>query len=263
MMTKDPAVSMLRMRDQAIELCQKRVVENEDEELVGAWTMLSPQTSDTLTAQPFEEVVLLLTDAAVYLCRFDWNLDKVSSFERVELAHVEHLKFGTYITSTISPTQTDEIKNVGLVITYRPGSRDVLRVNTRSLSSLATRITAAPGGPAAGLASLLGRAGAGGGKPNAPPTEKRIALKALYAQTSVAETGGDSSAPQAKLTEIQLVVSICSEIERLALLSKPRFAGSERESLIDGGDIVSLAEARKSTGLLEHLGHSIKKMVWA
>ena len=264
MMTKDPAVSMLRMREQAIELCQKRVIENESEELVGAWTMLSPPLSDTLTTQPFEEVVLLLTDAAVYLCRFDWNLDKVSSFERVELAHVEHLKFGTYITSTISSTQTDEIKNVGLVITYRPGSRDVLRVNTRSLSSLASRVrTAGPGGPAAGLASLLSRASGGGGKPSAEPEQKRIALKALYAHTSIAETGGESAAPQAKLTEIQLVVSICAEIERLALLSKPRFAGSERESLIEGGDIVSLAEARKSTGLLEHLGHSIKKMVWA
>ena len=107
MMTKDPAVSMQNMRQQAIELCQKRVVADEAEEFIGGWTFLSPTTPDTIRAAVFEEVVLLLTDAALYLCRFDWNLDKVSSFERVDLAHVQKIKFGTYITSTISAAQID------------------------------------------------------------------------------------------------------------------------------------------------------------
>src|SRR4051794_11252133 len=82
MMTKDPAVSMTKMREQAIELCQQRVVADEAEEFVGGWTMLTPRVPDTVkttTAQPLEEAVLLLTDAALYLCRFDWNLDKVRS----------------------------------------------------------------------------------------------------------------------------------------------------------------------------------------
>jgi hypothetical protein len=36
-----------------------------------------------------------------------------------------------------------------------------------------------------------------------------------------------------------------------------------KEDWVDEGDIISLAEARKSTGLLEQLGHSLKKLVWA
>ena len=64
MMTKDPAVSMMKMRDQAIELCQKRVVADESEEFIGGWTLLTPTSPDTIRSASFEEVVLLLTDVA-------------------------------------------------------------------------------------------------------------------------------------------------------------------------------------------------------
>ncbi|KAK0728398.1 SacI homology domain-containing protein [Lasiosphaeria miniovina] len=274
MMTKDPAMSMQKMREQAIELCQKRVVADESEELVGGWTLLTPQVPDTVRAASLEEAVLLLTDVALYLCRFDWNLDKVSSFERVSLAHIQKIKFGTYITSTISPAHVDEMRNVGLVIEYKPGSTDITRVNTRSLSSNPGK---APGsdvnaevanrpntssGPAGAIAGFLSR------RPQATPPRK-IALKALYSQTSVADPTATKlpNEPGAitRLTEIQQVVVIAAEIERLALLSQPRLAGKKPEDagLIEKGDIISLAEAKRNTGLLEQLGHSIKKLVWA
>jgi hypothetical protein len=275
MMTQDPAVSTQRMREQAIELCQKRVVADESEEFIGGWSMLAPSVPNSVKAQTFDEAVLLLTDAALYLCRFDWNLDKVSSFERVELAHVQNIRFGTYITSTISPAQVDELRNVGLVISYKPGSNDITRINTRSLSSVSSALkaradteSAMADVPTLGFAGLLNR------RPQPTPPRK-IALKALYAATSIADPaskegvrssagGGDDAGP-ARLTEIQQVVSIAAEIERLAVMSQPRFAGGKPEDrgLVEKGDIISLAEARRSTGLLEQLGHSIKKLVWA
>lgn len=303
MMTKDPGVSMLKLREQAIELCQKRVIADESEELVGGWTLLAPTTPDTIRSASFEEVVLLLTDVALYLCRFDWNLDKVSSFERVGLAHVQKIKFGTYITSTISPAQLDELRNVGLVIEYRPGSADVTRVNTRSLSSswgsksqaASERDTVeadkanktAPSAPPpekkpgaaapqtgpgpSGIAAFLSRSV---GLPQPAPPTRKIALKALHSQTSAASVGaGEADEPGAitKLTEIQEVVVIAAEIERLAIKNQPELLDDGRGgrknsgevSLIERGDIISLAEARKNTSVLETLGHSIKKMVWA
>ncbi len=257
MKTKDPAVSMQKMREQAIELCQKRVVADESEEFIGGWTLMSPHVSDSLLAKPFDEVVFLLTDRALYLCRFDWTLDKVSSFERVDLSHIEKIKFGTYITATISPSQTDELRNFGLVITYRPGSDDVKRINTRSLSSLTARDSS---GPAAAPAALAGFLAARRPNPAAEADRRNfLALKALHSETAQTAEPGEL----VKLTEIQQVVTICAEVERLALLSKPVVAGTKRETILEKGDVVSLAEARKSTGLLEHLGHSIKKMVWA
>lgn len=252
MMTKDPAVSMQKMREQAIELCQRRVVADESEEFIGGWTMLSPHVSDSLTTQPFEEVVLMLTDKALYLCRFDWNLDKVSSFERVELAHIKKIRFGTYIISTNSQAQMDENKNVGLLVSYGPGTNDDVRFNTRSLTSLTAKARAKA--PTSGIAGFLGR------RNNEPATEKKMAFKALSSQSARAGVGTDT----AKLSEIQQVVTICAEIERLALQTKPDPKGTDPPStLIEKGDIISLADAKKNTGLLEQLGYSIKKMVWA
>jgi hypothetical protein len=291
---------MANMREQAIELSQKRVIADESEEFIGGWTFLTPHVPDTVRAAALEEAVLLLTDRALYLCRFDWNLDKVSSFERVDLAHIRKIKFGTYITSTMSAAQVDDMRNVGLVIEYKPGNTDITRVNTRSISSMASTPkphnpdgTAAPAEdtniqqqqqqssqPGTAASALTNIAGFLTRKPQVIPPRK-IALKALYSQTSIADpaavatTAATKSAQHhpgatTRLTEIQQVVVIAAEIERLALASrKPRFAteknkkSNETAGLIEKGDIISLAEAKRNTGLLEQLGHSIKKFVWA
>lgn len=275
MMTKDPAVSMQNMRQQAIELCQKRVIADEAEEFIGGWTLLTPLVPDTVRSASLEEAVLLLTDVALYLCRFDWNLDKVSSFERVDLAHVQKIKFGTYITSTISPAQTDEMRNVGLVIEYKPGLTDITRVNTRSLSSMSdtprahesdedaaqdSEPTAAPA--PSGIAGFLSRRP----QPSAP---RKIALKVLHSQTSAADPAAkgklDEPGAITRLSEIQQLLVIANEIERLAIRNQPRLAGKKTEeaTLVEKADIISLAEAKRNTTLLEQLGHSIKKLVWA
>lgn len=274
MMTKDPAVSIQKMRDQAIELCQKRVVSDDKEEFIGGWTFLSPAVTNSLTATPFQEVVFLLTDTALYLCRFDWNLDKVSSFDRVELSHVQNVKFGTYITSTLSSTQIDESKNIGLVVTYKPGSNDYRRVNTRSLSSVkggdgdgasgdanhnlpeASSTNAGTSPVQNRLTGLLNR------KPPPPAETKKIALKAPYTKSSITDTSGGAGS---SMTEQQLVNTVCHEIERLAFLNQPvsGTAEAKRASMIEEGEIVSLAEAKKNVGIFETLGYSIKRLVWA
>ena len=80
MMSADPGMSMQKIRENAINTSIKIVIEDGKEDLVGGWTMLSPSKSNSLTALPFEETVMLLTDLAVYRVCFDWNSDKVISF---------------------------------------------------------------------------------------------------------------------------------------------------------------------------------------
>ncbi|KAH8687230.1 SacI homology domain-containing protein [Tricladium varicosporioides] len=253
LMSRDPGVSMQKMRQQAIEACQKLVVADEEEEFIGGWALLTPQVPNTIKSTPFEESILLLTDAALYSCRFDWNLEKVSSFERVSLEHILSIKLGTYITSTLSASQSDEKRNVGFVITYREGVNDISRVNTRSLANVSRLDMDLLGGssttPQSGLAALLGRPPI--------PANRVLALKALPSRPAVAK-GTDNT-----LTEIDQAKTICSEIERIALHGQVIEVGAERKPLIEMGDIISLAEARKSTGLLEQLGHSFKKLIWA
>lgn len=274
MMTKDPAVSIQKMREQAIELCQKRVVSDDKEEFIGGWTFLSPAVTDSLTATPFQEVVLLLTDTAMYLCRFDWNLDKVSSFDRTDLSHVQSIKVGTYITSTLSTTQTDESKNVGLVVTYKPGSNDYHRVNTRSLSSVKGGDGDGPNGDVshnppeasftnAGTSPVQNRlTGLLNRKPSPPTQTRKIALKAPYTKSSITDASGGIGSI---ISEKQLVNTVCHEIERLAFLNQPVSGTAEekRKSMIENGEIVSLAEAKKNVGIFETLGYNIKRLVWA
>ncbi|KAI0473097.1 SacI homology domain-containing protein [Xylariaceae sp. FL0804] len=287
MMTKDPGVSMTKMREMAIETSHKIAIEDSNEDFIGGWTLLSPHTSDTIRSFPFEEAVLLLTDAALYLCRFDWSLDKVSSFERVELSHVLGMKIGTYITSTTSSGQANESKNVGMVISYEPGQADIKRTNTRSLSSASGPPSGQPSAPASGVLNQ-GLLNAISGNSNKPQQRgrgapKRIALKALYAHNSRTDAMGVNSK---KMTELEQINVIASEIERLVVkLDNNHNSGSsqqqvsegeggeggdgegeqgrDRKSMIERGDIISLAEARKSTGILEQLRHSLKKLVWA
>ena len=256
MATKDPAVSVARMREQAIELCQKRVVADEREEFHGGWVLMSPNLPDTVKSLPMEEVVLLLTDAALYLCRFDWNLDKVSSFDRVQLANITHIKFGTYITSTISPSQVDELRNVGFVVSYQPGKSNITRTNTRTFSSLEDAEPKAPANSEKDASQPATLASRLAGKPNASPV-KALVFKAPQTDSSIAMTGHGPLQ-----TEIQQVVTICAEIERLVLGSQPQKDEKDRESIIEKGEIISLDAAKRNTGLFEQLGYSIKRLVW-
>lgn len=264
MMTKDPAVSVVKMRERAVELCQKRVIADLTEEMHGGWVLISPDSADTLKSVVMQEIVLLLTDAALYICRFDWDLDKVSSFERVNLGKITLLKFGTYITSTISPSHTDEERNVGFVVTYEPSKTDVVRTNTRTLSSNGDLVS--PSTPVATPREI-------------PKTEKRssaifpslftvresptcrsFAFKAPYIDSS---TAAKSLVPTQ--TEIQQVVTICADIERLVFQAqrKPEQDASNNNTIIEKGDIISLDAAKRNTTLFEQLGHSLKRLVWA
>ncbi|KAI4193495.1 MAG: hypothetical protein LQ348_002857 [Seirophora lacunosa] len=271
MMSNDPAISMHTVRANAIETSSKIVVADQSEDLVGAWTLMSPFEPNTVRTFPFEEIILLLTDAALYAVRFDWNSEKVSSFERVDLCSVTGIMHGTYITSTLTATQTDESKNVGLVIKYRPGKEDIARVNTRSLSTAVcqdfkcdrdanfARTTA--------TGNLFNPSGMGllprsSGKTAKGQDPKILAFKALPARSSFATikagTGGT-------ISEKQLVSDICDNIRRAAY-GEEGTAGSDtglRGGFVENREIVSLKEARRSTGYLEQWGHELKKLVWA
>lgn len=107
----------------------------EDEDLISGWTLHTPSQANTLRSQPLEECVLLLTDAALYAVRFDWNTEKVGSYERVALGDITGIRRGTYITSTLGAKNLDEERNVGFVVTFKQRGSGVQRVNTRSLQT--------------------------------------------------------------------------------------------------------------------------------
>ncbi|KAI9849158.1 MAG: hypothetical protein M1837_005388 [Sclerophora amabilis] len=322
MMSADPAISMDKVRQNAIDTSTKIVVADQSEDLIGGWTLLSPHSENTLRSFPFIENILLLTEGALYVVRFDWHTEKVSSFERVALHHVLGLQVGTYITSTLATAHTDPKRNVGFVVKYKPSKEDVVRVNTRSLKS--DIVGGADGedgktvagddsqfsAPSAAAASLISNLTSapwprdsqqqrGRGSRKEATATRILAFKALPAQSSLATQGeGDDNMPdtgngksrnstaRANMrragppNELATIKGICEEIERAATAGdsitsvrhktegefeqEPQQEHEHRSrSLIEEKDLISLSEARKSTGLLEQLGYELKKLVWA
>lgn len=248
MQSADPGISVQKLRQNAIDTSCRIVISDQSEEFLGGWTMLSPRQPSTLRTLPFEESVLLLTDAAVYSCRFDWDTDKVISFERIDLRSVSRITYGTYITSILTEPQMDAKTNVGLVISYRDGDTNALRVNTRSLHSQVNP-KALGGGPQPSEWDIYSWFNG----------SKRVksrfnAFKALPLSNSATQN-------RTAVSEIDFVRSICEDVER-AMLAGERGQG-ERHSVTEESDIISLVEAKRRTGYLEHLVYDIKKLVWA
>ncbi|KAF4300789.1 Synaptojanin [Botryosphaeria dothidea] len=135
MKAQDYAIDLRKVRQLAISRCAELVIEDPQEDLVHGWTLSCPAKSNSLRALPFEECVLLLTERALYFCRFDWGTEKVREFERIELEDLTGLTKGAYITSTLAPRHMDESKNVGFLVEYVHKGPNLVRVNTRSLSN--------------------------------------------------------------------------------------------------------------------------------
>ncbi|KAJ5314585.1 pantothenate transporter [Penicillium atrosanguineum] len=255
--TTDPGISVQKIRQNAIDTSCKIVISSPSEEFLGGWTMLTPRQPNTLRTLPFEESVLLLTDAAVYSCRFDWETDKVLSFERIDLRSISRIHYGTYITSILTDTQANERSNVGLVVVYRDGDTNALRVNTRSLQTNvrpAALETTSSNGEWDLVSWLRGTKRA---------TTRFVAFKSMPMSNPV-PSPRPRLGPNAGIVtvkELDRVRGICQEIERAMLAGDSQNVDST--SVVEQSDIISLADAKKRTGILEYLVYDIKKMVWA
>lgn len=248
--SQDYALDMRRIRRNAIDVCAKIVLENPKEHLLGGWTLSCPREANTVRTSPFEECVLLLTDAAMYFCRFDWNSEKVGSFERAGLTDVTEVWRGPYITSILGPTQMDETKNVGFAFKYNTHGDAIVRTNTRSLANEKPAEDENKGKDEVE-------------KQATPQKEDRrlLAFKMLPPKSSTSQRETEDSA---SLSEREMLERISDEIHQAmsAAFGQPQAGETEEVPKIEEKAVISVAEARKSTGYIESLGYSLKKLVW-
>ncbi|KAF2864958.1 SacI domain-containing protein [Massariosphaeria phaeospora] len=258
MKSSDYFIDVRKVRQAAIERSAGIVIEDKHEDLISGWTLSVPTAANQLKTATFEEAVLLLTEKALYFCRLDWGTEKVREFERVELENVQGVVRGVYITSTLAQRHMDEEKNVGFVIRYRAETGgELVRRNTRSLDS--------------GTHDESAR----GNVKQADGTGRFLAFKALPPRSSV--PANDNEIPD---NETDAVKTICEDIVKFANkqksvdAAKATASGAGEEHAVDEKredkqlpveekDIIGLADAKKSTGYLEQLGYSLKKMVWS
>ncbi|KAJ4376717.1 hypothetical protein N0V86_006834 [Didymella sp. IMI 355093] len=244
MKSSDYFIDVGKVRQAAIERCAARVIEDQEEDLIHGWTLSVPTSANHVKTATFEEAVLLLTEKALYFCRLDWGTEKVREFERIALENVQLLMRGVYITSTLAQRHMDVEKNVGFVLRYRADAEgESIRRNTRALDS-------------------------GAANDEQKQAEKKaksedgrfLAFKALPPRSSVPREGEKAE------NEGEVVKSICEEIIRIGNKAKKVAPGADSEEggtlEIEEKDIISLADAKKSTGYLEQIGYSLKKLVW-
>jgi len=255
MKSSDYFIDVRKVRQQAIERAAGIVIEDHDEDLIQGWTLSVPTAVNQVKTPTFEEAVLLLTEKALYFCRLDWGTEKVREFERIELENIESIMRGVYITSTLAQRHINTNKNVGLVIRYRVAAGGKLvRRNTRVLN--------------------LGAANDEHVSQNldehqpVADTGRFLAFKALPPRSSAATTGEMNVSPD---NEVEIVKAVCDEILRVANKIRqgdrsmsPEKAGDDQRKLleVEEKDIISLADAKKSTGYLEQFEYSLKKLVW-
>jgi len=270
MITADPAVSMKKVRENAVETSAKIVVEDENEVVLGGWAFMTPSGEGGRRKLPLREVVILVTDQAIYRCRFEFGVEKVSEFERVELEDVIGVQWGnslpppstitrrltktsgTYITSTLTPSSIDERRNVGFILKYRPPfAGELVRVNTRSLRSTFTK----PMGEYHDHGDSDTHSEAA-----APSTDAAAAAAATTSSPSATRIMAFKAPADVEDSEVDLVKSVCQAIANACAKHRPALA---METFVENKDVIGLAEARKSTGLLEQWGYNLRKLVWA
>jgi hypothetical protein len=248
MMSADPGISIDKVRQNAIDNCSKIVIQHPEEDLIHGWAVLTPAQTNTLRTLPFDEAILLLTDHAIYGCKFDWNTEKVASFERIDLRSITKVRYGTYITSTLTEGQMDEEINAGLVIVYTPSKESIKRVNTRSLQVSADENEAkdkVEGSEESTILSWL--------RSRNSDTSQYMALKVI--------PNGPLANEQIESSPIAIAERVCTEIQQ-AIVDNIGLGGEHEADLVEKADIISLVDARSRTGYLEQIGHSIKKLVW-
>ncbi|KAF9161288.1 hypothetical protein DFQ26_004689 [Actinomortierella ambigua] len=104
------------------------------------WRDASNSTSSTLSSSStlsdvfYDEKVVLLTDRALYICTYDYEMEKVLEFWRLALEKLTAIDKGTFIISTATPHDVDPVENYGFAVVYRANVQgETLRVNTGSV----------------------------------------------------------------------------------------------------------------------------------
>jgi hypothetical protein len=255
MKSSDYFIDMRKVRQQAIERSAGIVIEDHEEDLIHGWTLSVPIAANQVKTATFEEAVLLLTDKALYFCRLDWGTEKVREFERIQLENIKGIMRGVYVTSTLAQRHTDTEKNVGFIVRYTAEvGGDLVRRNTRALDSAAAN-----------------------DEQRKQDSEKHdgtgrfLAFKVLPARSSVPSTDSPATAE----TEVEVVKSICDEIVRVTNKENVTkwnvpdtaqegldYGGQKRELEVEEKDIISLADAKRTTGYMEQFEYSLKKLVW-
>ncbi|CCA69257.1 related to SAC1-recessive suppressor of secretory defect [Serendipita indica DSM 11827] len=248
-------IRLSKVREAAIEHASLMVIVN-DERLTAGWTLLSPEALDVRLADKFEEKILLLTTKAIYIVSYDYSLEKVKVSTRVPLGDIVSIQRGAYILSTLNSQTRDPETNYGVNISFLAARQDtrITSYSVRNRFDLSGRDnpprSATDGSFGATLSQILADA-------NSPNKVVSVAFKCLPVDAArVFGTDGSQSATSPKTPKeaierlVQTLAKACGDY------------GVVDETFLSEADIVSLAEAQKTTSVFARFEYNFKRLLW-
>ncbi|KAF7778523.1 hypothetical protein Agabi119p4_2868 [Agaricus bisporus var. burnettii] len=270
-------IRLSKIRTEAIATSVARVLP-EGEGLLSGWTLFAPEELNVKLGSKFEEKVLLLTIKALYIVSYDYTLEKVKIYTRVPLGDITGISKGAYILSPLEEASRDPEQNSGFIITWinsnqesRASSYSVrnklwpsgdLTSPTSPTSPLQPQTWGSSRRSTVNLSRLLANSFAASGTSETT----FAAFKVLPIEPARFRQGtGTTSGPYSETSEEIAGASSCREIVDRIVES----IGHACENVGGGGDrfiidedVISVADAQKSTTMYAKMEYGVKRLLW-
>ncbi|KAI7895964.1 SacI homology domain-containing protein [Mucor mucedo] len=236
-MSAEPGIERrwAKIRTDAIEISSEIVIADDETKIAG-WTLLSPtqdNTNSKKSGKEFEEKVVLLTEKALYICSYNYSLEKVIQFKRLDLHTITSIQVGEYILSSLTPASRSPDQNYGIILSHLIEGESV-RWNTGSIRNQSL------------------------GDLNIQHDEEEdevlinneisaITFKAVRYNILGELDGKVQSCKQQIQDMVQSITKASGHLEKDFIIQKP---------------IISLEQAEKTDGIFKKMGHKIKQAIW-
>ncbi|KAI8148334.1 SacI homology domain-containing protein [Fennellomyces sp. T-0311] len=253
LMSAEPGVErrMVKIRMDAIAVSSEIVIED-NETRMGGWTLLSPNEPQKRRAKKFEEKVVLLTEKALYICSYNYNLEKVVQFKRIPLDTITSIQVGEYILSSMTPISRDIDQNYGFLLFY-DAQRELIRLNTGSIRNQSLgdlNIGSSAQLPTGEKASSSSSSNTNDDSSDEDDDGKTfLAFKAVrYNRLGELPEEDIKSCREQVIDITQLIASTCKrENDEQFLVQKP---------------VISIEQAEDTDGIFKKMGLKIKRAIW-
>ncbi|GAA5833299.1 hypothetical protein JCM11251_005197 [Rhodosporidiobolus azoricus] len=288
---------LAKIRQEAIETSTREVL-TEGETRVAAWTLLSPSERDVVKPArggKYEEKVLVLSNKAVYVVAYEFALQKVVSYTRIPTSDILSIQHGAYILSSLDASTRDEKENYGFKLYYHDAETTerahTYSMRTESPKKPTVKPASTPSGvglkplklpfatsmsPSTSSSSLSG---------NATPTEASFSTNGVTGEThffafkalrrdavKIPSSSGGShlldARPNAGDADVEgktakdLVQSIVRKLRDEAEKVGAVGDGDGDDAWEVQRDVISLAESKAQTSLVDKLERMVYKAIW-
>jgi hypothetical protein len=204
--------------------------------------LLSPSEANKLNTKSFEEKVVLLTAKALYICSFNYHLEKVVQFRRIALSLVTGIRKGEYILSTLDASSRDIEQNYGFLLEYEQGGES-MRMNVGAMRNESLKDISIENA-----------------EDEANVSDDETDDTAFIAFKAVRYNVFGELSPEEVLTGREQVENIVAKIHQAAASQSE--SASIKEPFITQGPIMSLADAIKAENIITKVGQRLKKAIW-